>query len=149
MGNRFCVIALLFMGCSAQAQDDSRLLYAIGQVEGGVRTQRGDGGKAYGLYQTHRASWEEGNAQLVREGRAPYPLTQWRSPTAQDMVALALLRAIRGRLKAEGIHTPTPQQLALIWGMGYTGAKRVGFDHLRAPAAKSSYAQRVANLVHR
>lgn len=143
------LIALLLMGCAAQAQDDSRLLYAIGQVEGGSRTQRGDGGLAYGLYQTHRAAWADGNAQLTREGRATYPLTQWRSPTAQDMVALALLRAVRARLTADGIPSPTPAQLALIWGMGYTGAKRVGFDPQRAPAAKADYAQRVANLAHR
>jgi hypothetical protein len=145
----FCVIALLLMGCHAVAQDDARLLQAIGQVEGGVRTQRGDGGKAYGLYQTHREAWQEGNQQLAREGRQTYSLLQWRSPVAQDMVALALLRVIRGRLASEGIHTPTPQQLALIWGMGFTGAKAVGFDHRKAPTAKADYAQRVANLACR
>lgn len=145
----FPLIALLLLGCAAQAQDDTRLLHAIGQVEGGVRTQRGDGGKAYGLYQTHRAAWADGNAQLNREGRATYPLTAWRSPIAQDMVALALLRALRARLKAEGVHTPTPAQLALCWGMGFNGAKSVGFRLDAAPAAKADYAQRVANLAQR
>lgn len=145
----FSVIALLLMGCHAVAQSDARLLQAIGQVEGGERTQRGDNGAAYGLYQMHRAAWQDGNAQLAREGRPTYPLTQWRSAVAQDMVALALLRVIRSRLMAEGIHTPTPQQLALIWGMGFTGAKAVGFDHRAAPPAKASYAQRVANLASR
>jgi hypothetical protein len=147
--NQFCVIALLLMGCQAMAQDDARLLQAIGQVEGGVRTQRGDGGLAYGLYQTHRAAWQDGNKQLALEGRPTYPMTQWRSPVAQDMVALALLRVHRGRLFDEGIRNPTPEQLALCWGMGYTGAKRVGFDLKRAPAAKADYATRVGNLARR
>ncbi len=145
----FCVIALFLMGCQAIAQDDARLLQAIGQVEGGVRTQRGDGGKAYGLYQTHREAWQDGNQQLALEGRPTYPLTQWRSPVAQDMVALALLRVIRGRLFDDGIRNPSPEVLALCWGMGYNGAKRVGFDLKRAPAAKASYAQRVGNLARR
>lgn len=145
----FPLIALLLLGCTVQAQDDARLLYAIGQVEGGVRTQRGDNGAAYGLYQTHRAGWADGNAQLAREGRATYPLTQWRSPVAQDMVALALLRALRARLTADGISTPTPAQLALCWGMGYAGAKRIGFRLDMAPPAKADYAQRVANLARR
>lgn len=149
MSNPFPFLALMLLGCTAQAHDDTRLLHAIGQVEGGVRTQRGDGGKAYGLYQTHREAWADGNAQLAREGRPTYSLAQWRSPVAQDMVALALLRAIRARLTAEGIHTPTPAQIALIWGMGYNGAKRVGFNPRLAPAAKADYAQRVANLTHR
>lgn len=147
--NQFCVIALLLMGCQAMAQDDARLLQAIGQVEGGVRTQRGDGGLAYGLYQTHRAAWQDGNKQLALEGRPTYPMTQWRSPVAQDMVALALLRVHRGRLFDEGIRNPTPEQLALCWGMGFTGAKRVGFDLKRAPAAKADYATRVGNLARR
>jgi hypothetical protein len=147
--NQFCVIALLLMGCQAMAQDDARLLQAIGQVEGGVRTQRGDGGLAYGLYQTHRAAWQDGNKQLALEGRPTYPMTQWRSPVAQDMVALALLRVHRGRLFDEGIRNPSPEVLALCWGMGFTGAKRVGFDLKRAPAAKADYATRVGNLARR
>jgi hypothetical protein len=76
-------------------------------------------------------------------------MTQWRSPVAQDMVALALLRVHRGRLFDEGIRNPTPEQLALCWGMGFAGAKRVGFDLKRAPAAKADYATRVGNLARR
>jgi hypothetical protein len=135
----FCVIALFLMGCQATAQDDARLLQAIGQVEGGVRTQRGDGGLAYGLYQTHRAAWQDGNKQLALEGRPTYPMTQWRSPVAQDMVALALLRVHRGRLFDEGIRNPTPEQLALAWNRGYEGAKSYHF-------APNDYALRVGNL---
>ena len=43
------LVALLLLGCSASAQSDARILYAIGQVEGGQRLQRGDGGEALGL----------------------------------------------------------------------------------------------------
>jgi hypothetical protein len=143
---RFSVVAMLLLGCSCQAQDDARVLYAIGQVEGGNRLQRGDGLKAYGLYQLHAGTWDTANAQLTREGRRTYPLTAWRSAEAQDMVAAALLRCLRAQLKAEGVHFPTPEQIALCWNMGFAGARSVGFDYRQAPPARSSYAQRVGNL---
>ena len=142
----FSVVALLLLGCSCQAQTDARLLHAIGQVEGGSRLQRGDNGKALGLYQTHPEAWADANFQLAAEGRQTYPLRQWRDATAQDMIAAALLRKTRSRLRAEGIHFPTPEQLALCWTMGYAGARAIGFSVDHAPPAKASYAQRVGNL---
>jgi hypothetical protein len=146
MSRHFSVVALLLLGCSCQAQTDARILSAIGQVEGGVRLQRGDSGRAHGLYQVHPEAWATGNAQLTKEGRKTYSLRGWKDPTAQDMVAAALLRYLRGRLQADGIPDPTPEQLALCWGMGYAGAKSVGFSVDQAPTAKASYARRVGNL---
>jgi hypothetical protein len=143
---RFSIVALLLLGCSCQAQDDARVLYAIGQVEGGNRLQRGDNLKAYGLYQLHAGTWDTANAQLRREGRRTYPLSAWRSAEAQDMVAAALLRSLRAQLKTEGIHFPTPEQIALCWNMGFAGARSVGFNPHNAPAVRLSYAQRVGNL---
>jgi len=145
------VLALLLLGCSASAQSDSRLLAALADVETGShpnpRLAVGDGGSALGRYQVHRAAWSEGNDQLAREGRRTYPRQGWRDATAQDMVASAFLRVIRGRLTAQGIPNPTPAQVALVWTMGYAGAKAVRFDPSLAPAAKQSYAVRVAALV--
>ena len=65
------LVALLLLGCAANAQSDARILHAIGQVEGGERGQRGDGGAALGLYQMHPEAWADGNAQLLREGLPP------------------------------------------------------------------------------
>jgi hypothetical protein len=51
------IVALLLLGCSALAQDNARLLVAIGTVETGMqRKVRGDGLKAYGAYQQHAPS---------------------------------------------------------------------------------------------
>ncbi len=143
------LVALLLLGCAANAQSDARILDAIGQVEGGERLQRGDGGAALGLYQMHPSAWADGNAQLNREGRPTFPRYQWRSPLAQDMVALAYLRALRGRLTARGIPNPSPECLALCWNLGFTGAASIGFRLSNAPPARASYAVRVGNLVRR
>lgn len=143
------IVALLLLGCSAQAQTDSRLLYAIGQVEGGERLQTGDGGRALGLYQMHPEAWADGNAQLAREGRPTFARSAWRSPVVQDMVALAYLRALRSRLQRRGIANPSPECLALCWNLGFTGAANIGFRLANASEQRASYAIRVGNLARR
>jgi len=134
------IVALLLLGCSASAQDNTRLLVAIGTVETGMqRKVRGDGLKAYGAYQQHAPSWAEGNARLQSEGRPTYSLTRWPDATAQDMVAAASLRVIRARLKARGISSPSPEVIALCWHCGVAGAAARGFR-------PDDYSRRVGNI---
>jgi hypothetical protein len=138
--NKLSIVALLLLGCTALAQDNARLLVAIGTVESGMqRRARGDGLKAYGAYQQHAPTWAEGNARLQAEGRATYPLTRWRDPLAQDMVAAAFLRVLKDRLNARGILSPSPEIIALCWNHGVTGAAARGFR-------PDDYARRVANI---
>lgn len=136
---RITVVTLWLLGCSAPAFAQADLLYAIGQVEGGHRLQVGDGGKSLGLYQLGAAAWAEGNARLRAEGRTTYPRSAWRDATAQDMVAAAFLRVCRDRLEAAGME-PTPRLLALVWNVGFEGARRRGFR-------LNGYAFRVGNLL--
>ena len=144
---RISVVALLLLGCSAQAQSDAKLLNAIGQVESGMnRKARGDSGKAYGAYQMHRESWTQGNRQLEAEGLRTYPLTSWRDATAQDMVALAYLRWLKAQFLVAGYSHPTPAQIALAWNLGFEGAFRLNFNCDNAPEARRSHCERVANL---
>ena len=138
--NRLSVVALLLLGCTAEAQDNARLLAAIGTVETGmIRKVKGDHGLAYGAYQQHARSWVDGNARLAAEGLPTYPLGQWRDATAQDMVAAALLRVIRDRLRVRGIFNPTPEVIALCWNKGVTGAAARNF-------LPNDYAIRVGNI---
>lgn len=147
MSPTYSVVALLLLGCTASAQSDLKVLQAIGAVEGSDRLARGDGGKALGLYQMHPEAWADGNAQLSREGRPTYARSAWRSPTAQDMVASAYLRALRSRLLSRGIPSPSPECLALCWNLGFAGAESIGFRLSNAPPLRADYARRVGNLV--
>jgi len=140
MTTRITVVALWLLGCTAEARTDGEILYAIGQVEGGARHQVGDGGRSLGLYQLGPAAWAEGNARLRAEGRTTYPRTSWRDHTAQDMVAAAFLRVCRDRIVAAG-KEPTPANLALVWNVGFAGAKRLAWR-------PNGYAFRVSNLCH-
>jgi hypothetical protein len=138
------IIAFTFIANYAHAIDDVAVLAAIGQVETGMDYNAvGDNGKALGAYQLHRSAWIDGSTQLMREGKKAISYDDWKYPTNQDTVALALLRSLRGRLASKGITDPTAEQLALCWNMGFTSASRINFDCKRA---KSDYAQRVGNL---
>jgi hypothetical protein len=55
------------------------------------------------------------------------------------MIAAAHLRTIRDNFKRIGIPTPTPEELALVWNVGWSGA----VDRKFKP---NDYAERVANL---
>ena len=141
------IIAFAVIANYAHAIDDVAVLAAIGQVETGMDyTAVGDNGKARGAYQLHRSAWVDGCTQLMREGKLAFSYDDWKYPTNQDTVALALLRSIRGRLVSKGITDPTAEQLALCWNMGFTAASRINFDCKRA---KSDYAQRVGNLANK
>jgi hypothetical protein len=141
--SHFPLVALLLFGCSAIAQTDARLLQAIGQVEsGGNRLAVGDRGAALGRYQLHASSWRDANAQLARERFRTISRTDWRTPSSQDIVALAFLRDLRRRFALVGIPNPSPTQLASAWNLGFTAARNRGF-----PA--TNYARRVVALVGR
>jgi hypothetical protein len=144
MKSLMTIITFSLIANYAHAIDDVAVLAAIGQVETGQDYSAvGDNGKALGAYQLHRSAWIDGSTQLLREGKKAISYDDWKYPTNQDTIALALLRSLRGRLASKGITDPTPEQLALCWNMGFTAASRIGFDHR---CAKSDYAERVGNL---
>jgi hypothetical protein len=147
MKSLMTIITFSLIANYAHAIDDVAVLAAIGQVETGQNYSAvGDNGKALGAYQLHRSAWIDGSTQLLREGKKAISYDDWKYATNQDIVALALLRSLRGRLASKGITDPTPEQIALCWNMGFTAASRINFDYTRA---KSDYAERVGNLTRK
>jgi hypothetical protein len=139
LASRFSVVALLLMGLTAQAKTDAALLEAIAHVETGMdRKAIGKAGER-GMYQVGYAAWKDAEERLAREGHYRFPWSKWRRADAQDMIAMAHLATIRDRFKRIGNLTPTPEQLALVWNVGWSGAVSRRF-------APNDYAVRVANL---
>jgi hypothetical protein len=91
------------------------------------------------MYQVGKAAWDDANERLKREGHYHYQFSKWRNPTAQDMIASAHLRTIRDHFARIGIVAPSPEQLALVWNVGWSGAVERRFK-------PNDYAQRVGNL---
>ena len=136
------LLLLILASASLQASqvDDRRLLHAIGQVESGmVRSAVGDRGASLGCYQQGAAAWIDASRQLRSEGLPSYARSMWRSPVAQDTMALAYLRWIRSRLVASGYQRPTIEQIAVCWNRGTTNALRCGLP-------LTDYAKRVRTI---
>ena len=135
----FSIVALLLLGFNAAAAAEATLLECIAMVESGQNRKAVGKAGERGMYQVGKAAWDDANERLKREGHHHFQFSKWRNPTAQDMIAAAHLRTIRDNFKRIGKPDPTPEQLALVWNVGWTAARSQGF---RA----NGYAFRVANL---
>jgi hypothetical protein len=139
LNQRFSVVALLLLGLNAQAKTDAAFLEAVAAVESGHnRKAIGKAGER-GQYQVGKAAWDDASARLKAEGHYAFPWSKWRDATAQDMVAASHLRWIRANFKRFGKPDPTPEQIAVVWNLGWSAAVARSFK-------PNEYALRVANL---
>ncbi len=136
---KFSIVALLLLGLNAQAKSDAAFLSAVAQVESGQNRKAVGKAGERGMYQVNKAAWDDASARLKAEGHYAFPWSKWRDATAQDMVAASHLRWIRANFHRIGMTDPTPEELALVWNVGWTAARSRDF---RA----NDYALRVANL---
>jgi len=135
----FSIVALLLLGFNAAAASDATLLESIAMVESGQnRKAIGKAGER-GMYQVGRDAWKDAEERLKAEGHYRFPWSKWRDATAQDMVAASHLRWIRANFVRVGKPDPTPEQIAVVWNLGWSAARERSF---RA----NDYALRVANL---
>ena len=139
LNQRFSVVALLLLGLNAQAKTDAAFLEAVAEVESGHnRKAIGKAGER-GMYQVNKAAWDDASARLKAEGHYAFPWSKWRDATAQDMIAASHLRWIRANFHRLGMTDPTPEELALVWNVGWSGAVARKF-------MPNEYAERVGNL---
>ena len=139
MSRPFSIVALFLLGFNSAAASDAAFLEAVAQVESGMdRKAVGKSGER-GMYQVGYAAWKDAEDRLAREGHYRFPWSKWRDATAQDMIAAAHLRTIRDRFRRIGVYNPTPEHLALVWNVGWSGAVERRF-------AFNDYAVRVGNL---
>jgi len=139
LNQRFSVVALLLLGFNSAAASDAAFLEAVAQVESGQNRKAVGKAGERGMYQVNKAAWDDASARLKAEGHYAFPWSKWRDATAQDMVAASHLRWIRANFHRLGMTDPTPEQLALVWNVGWTGAVSRKF-------MPNEYAKRVANL---
>ena len=135
----FSIVALLLLGFNSAAASDAAFLEAVAQVESGQNRKAVGKAGERGMYQVNKAAWDDASARLKAEGHYAFPWSKWRDATAQDMIAASHLRWIRSNFHRIGMTNPTPEQLALVWNVGWTAARSRDF---RA----NDYALRVANL---
>lgn len=139
LNQRFSIVALLLLGLNAEAKSDAAFLSAVAEVESGHnRKAIGKAGER-GMYQVGKEAWDDASARLKAEGHYAFPWSKWRDATAQDMIAASHLRWIRSNFHRLGMTNPTPEQMALVWNVGWSAAVARRFS-------PNDYAFRVANL---
>ena len=139
LNQRFSIVALLLLGLNAQAKSDAAFLSAVAEVESGHNRRAVGKAGERGMYQVGKAAWDDASARLKAEGHYAFPWSKWRDATAQDMIAASHLRWIRSNFHRIGMTNPTPEQMALVWNVGWTAARERAFR-------PNAYAFRVANL---
>jgi hypothetical protein len=139
MTRPFSIVALLLLGFNAAAASDATLLESIAHVESGMNRKAIGAAGERGMYQVGKEAWDDAAARLKAEGHYSFPWSKWRDATAQDMIAAAHLRWIRANYARVGILTPTPEQIAIVWNLGWSAAVARRF-------APNDYALRVGNL---
>ena len=127
MSRPFSIVALLLLGFNAAAASDATLLESIAQVESGMNRKAIGAAGERGMYQVGREAWKDAEERLKAEGHYRFPWSKWRDATAQDMVAASHLRWIRANFKRIGIPAPLPEQIALVWNLGWTAARNREF----------------------
>jgi hypothetical protein len=139
MTRPFSIVALFLLGFNSAAASDATLLEAIAMVESGQnRKAIGKAGER-GMYQVGRDAWKDAEERLKAEGHYRFPWSKWRSATAQDMVAASHLRWIKANFVRVGKPDPTPEQIAVVWNLGWSASVSRRF-------APNDYALRVGNL---
>ena len=139
MSRPFSIVALLLLGFNAAAASDATLLESIAQVESGMNRKAIGAAGERGMYQVGRDAWKDAEERLKAEGHYRFPWSKWRDATAQDMVAASHLRWIRANFKRVGKPDPTPEQIAVVWNLGWSAAVARSFK-------PNDYALRVGNL---
>ena len=143
----FLVLALVATTCLAAASaspGDARWLNALALVESSNDSSAiGDGGRARGVFQFHRAAWE------VARRRNPAVVEYHAgsmSPAAARLAAVTYLGWLRERFVAHGISAPTAGQLYAAYNCGFAGFARRGFDVRRTPATTQRACARMEKL---
>lgn len=116
----------------ASAQVSEKFLDAVAQVESSGRANAiGDGGKALGMFQLHRAAWED--ASKVDRTLGDYK-TGALNPATARRAARVYFEILSARLvRAQAANSPA--NLYAAYNLGFAGFSRRGFSLVKCPAS--------------
>jgi hypothetical protein len=113
-----------------------RIVDAVGYAESrNTPGAVGDNGSALSAFQIWRSAWDDANAFRIEQGLRPISRSRWNNHSLAREICRSCLALIESRLIKAGVK-PTPSRLYLCYTMGFSGAKKIGFDPIKAPAIK-------------
>jgi membrane-bound lytic murein transglycosylase MltF len=128
------VVIIAFASCQkvrAQEVVSERLLDAIAQIESSGRADAiGDGGKARGMFQLHRAAWRD--AQKRNPLVVDYE-TGSMNPAQSRLAARTYLTILAARFERATSRPPQPGELYAAYNVGFARFASLGFDVTKTP----------------
>lgn len=141
--------ALFASGCAALcAEVPDKWVHALAQVETGGVCRPGDRGKAKGIYQFHRAAWEQVSKIRTSHSLIPFSYSRATDQQIASEYAKMWLAYLADRLHKATGRKPRPAEVFLAHNLGFDGFKRIGFQVYRAPDARYDAAIRFENIVN-
>ncbi len=127
----------------------TRFVEALAHVESGGNPEAiGDGGRAIGLYQLHRGTWNLISAIRQRRGLPTYPYVYATDRVVSTQYVDSYFEHYERVYAERSGGTPlTDTQRLLIWQLGYRGAVLISFDINRAPAHNRRANHRLHNYL--
>jgi hypothetical protein len=117
---------------------------AIEGIEsGGDPKAVGDGGKARGLFQFHKAAWEDTTKLRKADNLPTYPFTKATNDWVAREYARTWITHIRARLSAEIGRPAFAHETWLAFNLGMTGFARYKYQVANVPAAKYAKAMTI------
>lgn len=121
-----------------------KFLDAVAMVESSGRTNAvGDGGKALGMFQLHRAAWED--AAKIEPSLGAYK-TGALNPATARRAARVYFQILSARLIRANV-APSPAMLYAAYNCGFTGFSKRGFDLSNCPASTQKAVKKLEALL--
>lgn len=132
--NKLLTLAYLLASTLSIARPSEDFLVALAQTESnGNPNARGKSGDL-GLYQMTPPAWQDVNRARRAAGLKIYPHSDALDPGVATIYAEAYLRILSERMLELGLELSV-EEVWLAWNLGFSGARRIGFDPDRAPAS--------------
>lgn len=141
------IILCAIASCKACGQTNvitDKFLDAVAMVESSGRTNAiGDGGKALGMFQLHRAAWED--AAKIDRSLGDYKTGALNRETSRR-AARVYFQILSDRLiRAQAANSPA--MLYAAYNCGFTGFSKRGFDLTKCPASTQKAVKKLNSLM--
>ena len=136
-----CLI-LTLMASSSHAAEMGRVLDAVSWAESKGVPTTGDGGRSVSSYQIYDITWRHITEIRKAKGLKTYPHSKHPSESVAREYAKSYLEWLSEMHQKHRLARPSPEVLYLMYTMGWSAARAIGFDYRLAPSYKQNGVKR-------
>ena len=130
-----CIVCLA-LSPTGYASEMGRVLDAVSWAESKGVPTTGDGGRSVSSYQIFDITWRHISEMRQSRGLPVFPHSRHGSEVVAREYAKTYLEWLTQMHEKHRMAKPTPEVLYLMYTMGWSAARSIGFNTARAPAYK-------------